>query len=47
MIAFILLAQIIIPIFIMPLFYSLTDLDEGTLKTAIFKEAEKTCVNVS
>jgi len=47
MISFILLAQIIIPIFIMPMFYEMTDLKEGSLKTAIYKEAEKTCVNVT
>lgn len=31
----------------MPLFYTLTDLEEGKLRDAIFKEAEKTSVNVA
>jgi len=36
-----------IPTLIIPLFYKLTDLEEGELKTAIVKEAEKTNVPVS
>jgi STE24 endopeptidase len=31
----------------LPLFYTLTDLEEGKLRDAIFKEAEKTSVNVA
>jgi STE24 endopeptidase len=46
-ISLILLMQIIVPIFIMPLFYALKELEDGDLKTAIYKEAEKTKVNVS
>jgi STE24 endopeptidase len=46
-IGFVLLMQIIAPILIMPLFYDLTEMPEGDLKKAIYKEAEKTCVNVS
>lgn len=43
----IVLFQFLIPTFIIPLFYTLTDLQEGKLKDAILAEAKKTDVTVS
>ena len=43
----ILIVQLLIPTVIMPLFYTFTDMEEGDLKTKVFKEAEKTKIPVS
>lgn len=41
------LINILFPILIIPCFFKLTDLEEGELKAAIFKEAQKTNVPVA
>jgi STE24 endopeptidase len=46
-IVLILLVNLLVPVFILPLFYTFTDLKEGELRTAIFAEAEKTGIPVS
>jgi STE24 endopeptidase len=46
-IALIIAFNIIIPVLILPMFYTFTDLDDGELKTAIFAEADKTGIPVS
>lgn len=46
-VAFVLLLQILVPTFIIPLFYKYTELEEGELKQLILKEAEKTHVSVA
>jgi len=43
----IILIQLLVPTCIIPLFYKFSDLVEGTLKTDIFKESEKTKIPVS
>lgn len=45
--AIILLFQLLIPVLIIPLFYKLTDMEDGELKSRVFKEAEKTGIPVS
>jgi STE24 endopeptidase len=39
--------NLLVPTVILPLFYKFTDLEDGQLKTDIFKEAEKTKIPVS
>ena len=46
-IGFLLIIQILFPIFIIPCFYTYSDLKEGELRDAIFKESEKTKIPVS
>lgn len=46
-IVMILLVNLMIPIFILPLFFTFSDLEEGELRTAIFAESEKTGIPVS
>jgi STE24 endopeptidase len=43
----VILVSLLIPTVIVPLFYTYTDLEDGELKTAILKEAEKTDVKVA
>mmetsp|Transcript_23052 Transcript_23052/g.30661 ORF Transcript_23052/g.30661 Transcript_23052/m.30661 type:complete len:370 (-) Transcript_23052:99-1208(-) len=43
----VIILSILIPTVIVPLFYTYTDLEDGELKTAILKEAEKTDVQVA
>jgi STE24 endopeptidase len=43
----ILLVNLMVPVLILPLFYTFTDLEDGELKTAIFAEAKKTGIPVS
>lgn len=46
-ISIVLLFNILVPILIIPCFYKYSELPDGDLKQAIFKEAEKTKVSVS
>ena len=46
-IGFTLLIAILLPVFIIPCFYTYSDLQEGELRDAIFKESEKTKIPVS
>jgi len=46
-IGLVVLINLLVPTVILPLFFTLSELDEGDLKTAIFKEAEKTEIPVS
>lgn len=39
--------SLLIPVFIIPCFFKYSELEEGDLRTAIFKEAERTNVPVS
>jgi hypothetical protein len=43
----ILLINLLIPVVILPLFFTFSDLEDGELKTAIFAESEKTGIPVS
>ena len=43
----IVVVNLLVPTVILPLFYKFTDLEDGQLKTDIFKEAEKTKIPVS
>jgi len=43
----IVVVNLLIPTVILPLFFKFTDLEDGKLKTDIFKEAEKTKIPVS
>lgn len=43
----ILIINMLIPVVILPLFFTFTDLEDGELKTAIFSESEKTGIPVS
>ncbi len=43
----ILLVNLLIPVVILPLFFTFSDLEDGELKTAIFAESEKTGIPVS
>jgi STE24 endopeptidase len=46
-VAMILLINLLIPVVILPLFFTFSDLEDGELKTAIFAESEKTGIPVS
>jgi len=46
-VSIILLINLLIPVVILPLFYTFSDLEDGELKTAIFAESEKTGIPVS
>lgn len=46
-VALVIIISLLIPTVIVPMFYTYTDLEEGELRTAILKEAEKTDVNVA
>ncbi len=46
-VALVIIFSLLIPTVIVPLFYTYTDLEEGDLRTAILKEAEKTNVEVA
>jgi len=46
-VAMILIINLLIPVVILPLFFTFTDLEDGELKTAIFSESEKTGIPVS
>ena len=43
----ILFVNLLVPVVILPMFFTFTDLDEGELRTAIFAESEKTAIPVS
>ena len=43
----ILLVNLMIPVLILPLFFTFSDLEEGELRKAIFAESEKTGIPVS
>ena len=43
----ILFVNLLVPVVILPMFFTFTDLDEGELRTAIFAESEKTEIPVS
>jgi STE24 endopeptidase len=46
-ISIIVLLQILVPLVIIPCFYTYSDLEEGKLRTDIFNESEKTKIPVS
>lgn len=46
-VALVIIISLLIPTVIVPMFYTYTDLEEGELRTAILKEAEKTDVKVA
>ena len=46
-ISVIIILSILVPTVLLPCFYTFTDLEEGELRTAILKEAEKTDVSVA
>lgn len=46
-VALVIIFSLLIPTVIVPLFYTYTDLEDGELRTAILKEAEKTNVEVA
>jgi len=46
-IVIVILISLLIPTVIIPLFYTLTNLEDGELRTAVLKEAEKTDVSVA
>ena len=46
-IGLVIVLSLLVPTVIVPLFYDYTDLEEGELKTAILREAEKTDVSVA
>lgn len=46
-VALVIIISLLVPTVIVPMFYTYTDLEEGELRTAILKEAEKTDVKVA